>query len=158
MTRQSPHHRVIAKEPKALLADVSPTERVFVLLLRRWLDGPQGQSAIWSVLSREAGEARAHQFLQAFEGFLRAISAGQSRALSRHASCCALLGDDEALLAGMVEAAGRGDQKTAAAKAVPILRETSRPAAVSRAKTLGLLIDTLDCHPVTGTWARATLH
>ncbi|HET7410800.1 MAG TPA: hypothetical protein VFJ13_11430, partial [Paracoccaceae bacterium] len=126
--------------------------------LRRWLDGPCGQAEVWNGLAGALGAGPATRFLKAFERFLREIAGSAGRKLERHATPCPCLGDDEALLAGMVRAAGQGDSDTARALASGIVRETELVAVVEAAARLGQLMDNVGGGPVTGVEARATLH
>lgn len=142
----------------AWLADAHPGDRLFVLSLRRWLDGPSGQAYVWNGLARALGAGAATGFLKAFERLLRAIARSTGRKLERHATSCPCIGDDEALLAGMVRAAGQGDSVTAHALAAEIVRENELVAVVEAAARLGRLMDNVGGGPVTGVEARVTLH
>jgi hypothetical protein len=140
------------------LAEAGPAAQVFVVSLRRWLDGPEGQAQVWNGLACELGPSRARALLVAFEAFLGALGAALSRRLSRHAAHCPCLGEDEALLAGLVQAAGRGDRETAASRAASIVREADLVVVVERAACLGQLLDAATSEPLSGREARARLH
>ncbi|MEL6769155.1 MAG: hypothetical protein AAFP17_18395, partial [Pseudomonadota bacterium] len=89
----------IDRRRKAWLAETRPADQLFIVTLRRWLDGPEGQQAVWNGLAGEVGPHPARRILQAFEAFLAALSRGLMRPITRHPACCACVGADELLLA-----------------------------------------------------------
>lgn len=137
------------------LAEAHPTDRLFIASLRRWLDGPGGQAEVWSGLAGSLGAGAATRLLGAFEALLRQVAGAARRKLQRHATNCPCIGEDEALLAGMVRAAGRGDTESAHALAAQIVRETDLLAVLESAARLGQLMDNIGGGPVTGAEARA---
>ncbi|MBY8976868.1 hypothetical protein KHP62_13700 [Rhodobacteraceae bacterium NNCM2] len=124
----------------AWLHDASKDERFFVLTVRRWLDGPAGQEELWNSMAREIGGTSARRFFQTFEDYLGAVADGASRRLSRHAACCPCLGDDEALLAGVVGEAGRGKLDSALSLAAEFVHDHALETVVGAAAELGALI------------------
>ncbi|MEM7530001.1 MAG: hypothetical protein AAF416_20475 [Pseudomonadota bacterium] len=148
----------IDRRRKAWLAETRPADQLLILTLRRWLDGPDGQEAVWNGLAREIGAVPARRLLKTFECFLIALSRGVRRTLTRHAACCPCVGADELLLADMVRAAGRGDHETAGARAAEVVRVADRAIVLERAEKLGLLLDDMGLDPVSGVEARARLH
>ncbi|MEL6483035.1 MAG: hypothetical protein AAFQ75_16425, partial [Pseudomonadota bacterium] len=142
----------------AWLAETRPADQLFIVTLRRWLDGPEGQQAVWNGLAGEVGPHPARRILQAFERFLVALSHGLVRPITRHPACCACVGADELLLADIVRAAGRGDHETAASRSAEVVRAADRAIVAERAEKLGLLIDDIGLDPVSGLEARARLH
>ena len=158
MIRPKNHMATIVPREGAWLADAHPTDRLFVVSLRRWLDGPCGQAEVWNGLAGSLRPSRATTLPKAFERLLREVTVSAGRRLQRHATACPCLGEDEALLAGMVRAAGRGDAETARAMATRIVREADRLAVVEAAARLGRLMDNVGGDPVSGVEARVTLH
>lgn len=146
----------------ARLSDAHPNDQLFVASLRRWLDGPCGQAEVWNGLASSRGAGRASALLKAFEALLRAIAVpaavSAGRRLQRHGTHCPCLGEDEALLAGMVRAAGRGDTESARAMAAGIARESDLLVVVEAAARLGQLMDNIGADPVSGAEARTRLH
>jgi len=142
----------------AWLADAHPDDQLFITFLRRWLDGPCGQAEIWNALAVSLDRVRAVDVLRAFEQLLRQVAIAARRKLERHGSACPCLGEDEALLAGMVRAAGRGDTETAWAIAAGMLHEPELPAVIEAAMRLGQLMDGLGAGSVQASGSRITLH
>ncbi|MEM6944630.1 MAG: hypothetical protein AAF416_12565 [Pseudomonadota bacterium] len=126
---------------KSWLAEAGPGDQILVVTLRRWLEGPDGQQAVWIGLSGEIGELSAETLLQALEDFLYALSHGLNRQLTRHSAYCPCLGEDEMLLADVVRAAGRGDHDTAAARAAEVVRSCELAPILEHAARLGILLD-----------------
>ncbi|MEM9761198.1 MAG: hypothetical protein AAF968_01580 [Pseudomonadota bacterium] len=143
---------------KSWLAETRPADQLFIVVLRRWLDGPEGQQAVWNGLAEEVGPHPARRILRAFEAFLAALSLGLVRPITRHPACCSCVGADELLLADMVRAAGQGDHETAASRSAEVVRAADRAIVIERAERLGLLIDDIGLDPVSGLEARARLH
>ena len=119
------------------LADAHPADRLFVLNLRRWLDGPHGQAEVWNDLAVSLSSAPATRVLKSFEAFLRTIAVALHRRLERHAANCPCIGGDEATLAFIVRSAGRGDRETARSIAAEIVREADLLAVIEAAARLG---------------------
>ncbi|MEM7506745.1 MAG: hypothetical protein AAF415_08355 [Pseudomonadota bacterium] len=133
-----------------VLRDLGRLDRLFVLTLRNWLDGTDGQVKVWNGLATQLGAERARRILRAFEAFLDAIAVGQKRCISRHATCCPCLGADEALLADLVRDAAEGDAGSAATRAAGIVIDTHLLEVLRNAETLGLLLREIDgCDPAT---------
>ena len=158
MIRRKPRIGVRPQNGSALLSDAHPGDRLFVVSLRRWLDGPCGQAEVWNGLAATLGAGPASRLLNAFERFLREIAGSAGRRIDRHATKCPCLGEDESLLAGIVRAAGRGDVDTARALAAGFVRETELVAVVEAAARLGQQMDNIGHGPVTGVEARVMLH
>lgn len=140
------------------LADAEPGDRLFVLSLRRWLDGPCGQAEVWNGFAESLGPGPASRLLNAFEGFLRDIAGALDRRLQRHATTCPCLGADEARLAAIVRSAGRGDPESARAIAAGIVREADLLLVIESAARLGQLMDNVGADPVCRTEAQSRLH
>lgn len=140
------------------LSEARDADQLFVLSLRRWLEGPDSQQVIWNELARTLGPSRARQVLQAFESYLGALADRVTRKLVRHSTPCPCLGNDEALLAGIVRDAGRGDRESALAGAAEIVRDADLVVIVERAAVLGMLLDDISTDAVSGREARARLH
>lgn len=145
------------EERAGWLADADPVEQGFVLMLRSWLDGPQGQAALWDALVRSAGVAGARRILGCFEQLIDALARGALRPFRRHATRCPCLGADEAALSGMVRAAARGRRAAAEAHVRGLLREADLVEIVERAARLGMQLDEAGAYPATAREAR-TLH
>jgi hypothetical protein len=140
------------------LADAHPADRLFVLNLRRWLDGRHGQAEVWNDLAVHLGSGRAAGVLKSFEAFLRTIAVALHRRLERHAANCPCIGGDEATLAFIVRSAGRGDRDTARSIAAEIVREADLLAVIEAAARLGRMMDNIGADPVCGVEARQRLH
>ena len=121
-------------QPVAHAGDLAPDERRLLRLFRRWLSGYEAQRAAWADLCEHHGDAGARAALAAFEAWLSAVADGATRRLQRHHLPCPCVGRDEALLTGLVSAAGRGDAETARALALEIVR----PDAASFVGSVGL--------------------
>ncbi len=119
------------------LAARDHADRLFIVTLRLWLQGPERQAEAWSGLSGALGAQQARAALRALEGFLEAMAHGARGAIWRHAPCCKRLGRDEALMADAVAAAARGDLGQAAALLAPLTHAQARPALVGTAEQLG---------------------
>jgi hypothetical protein len=120
----------------ALAAD----ERRFLTLFRLWLSGQPGQAEAWRSLTQTLPPAEARALLGAFDAWLGAMAESARRRLTRRCPGCPQLGRDEALLTGMVSAAGRGDPETAEALAREVARPALAPALVCHARALGLAL------------------
>ncbi|MEM9013337.1 MAG: hypothetical protein AAGE18_19120 [Pseudomonadota bacterium] len=142
----------------AWLAETRPADQVFIVSLRRWLEGPGGQRAVWLGLASELGQHQAHEVLAALEAFLAALAMGLRRQLLRHAAHCPCLGEDEALLAEIVRHAARGDRETALCRAAEVVREPDLIVTVERAARLGSLFEDLAVSPPTPANTSVTLH
>lgn len=140
------------------LADAHPDERLFILWMRRWLDGPCGQAEIWNGMAASLGRARAAHVLRAFEQLLREVATSARRKLNRHGTACPCLGEDEAMLASMVRAAGRGDTETSYAIAAEIMHEAKLSDVVQAATGLGQLMRDLGREPAHTHEVRPTIH
>lgn len=145
-------------EKASWLSESREADQLFVLSLRRWLDGPHGQRTIWNDLARTLGPCRARHLLDAFESYLGALADCVTRRLVRHSTPCPCLGEDEALLAGIVRDAGRGDRESALAGAAEIVRDADLVVIVERAAVLGMLLDDISTDAVSGPEARARLN
>lgn len=145
-------------EREGWLADAHPADRLFVVSLRRWLDGPGGQAEVWNDLAVSLGSAPATRLLKAFEGFLGAVAVALDRRLERHATRCPCIAGDEATLAVIVRSAGQGDRDTARSIAAEIVREADLIAVIEAAARLGRLMDSFGAVPVRGKEVRARLH
>jgi hypothetical protein len=110
------------------LAALAPAEARFVIALRLWLDGAQGQAAVWSGFSTALGTRRGRTALAAFEAMLSIAAEGAQGALWRRPSGCPRLSRDEAAFAAVIRCAGAGDLPGAVAMAHVV----TRPQAAAR--------------------------
>lgn len=108
-------------------------ERLLLLAVRRWADGPEGMAEVWTGFAREMGPAAGRGALRAVERLLGEIAAGVARPLYRHDTACPCLGRDEAVMLGLVRHAGAGDMFQATVHATALVREDHVPAAVAAA-------------------------
>ncbi|MEM1384495.1 MAG: hypothetical protein AAF713_11190 [Pseudomonadota bacterium] len=129
-----------------------------ILCIRRWLDGSEGQAAVWAGLTSQLGSTMARRFLRALEGYLWAVLASATRKLLRYETKCPCLGDDEALLSGIVSDITQGDRAGAINRAAEIVREADMVVIMERATQLGAVLEEIGAEPVSGAEPGALLH
>lgn len=90
------------------LASAQPTVRLYVWMLRRWLDGVCGQQAMWNHFAAASDPRSGHIAMGLFEAHMSALAKHARRKLYRHGSECSCLGADEAALAAVIDRAQAG--------------------------------------------------
>lgn len=90
------------------LAAAPPTVRLYVWMLRRWLDGVCGHQAMWNHFAAASDPRSGHIAMGLFEAHMTALTKHARRKLYRHGSECSCLGADEAALAAVIERADAG--------------------------------------------------
>lgn len=103
-------HQDIPNGARAIgaLATAEPTIRLYVWMLRRWLDGVCGQQAVWNQFASVSGPQDGHSVMGLFEAHMSAVTRHARRKIYRHGSDCTCLGADEAALAEIVGRAEAG--------------------------------------------------
>ena len=91
------------------LTDIAPWEAELILSMRFWMDGPEGQAAVWNGFARTLGATEGRVALRGFERLLSDLCTFARRPLVRHGPGCTCIGSDEALLQTLVREAARGD-------------------------------------------------
>ncbi|MGR3273442.1 hypothetical protein DU478_17065 [Thalassococcus profundi] len=95
------------------LTDIAPWEAELILSMRFWMDGPEGQAAVWNGFARTLGATEGRVALRGFERLLSDLCTFARRPLVRHGPGCTCIGSDEALLQTLVREAARGDHAEA---------------------------------------------
>lgn len=104
------------------LSEADDLVRLYVWMLRRWLDGVCGQQAIWNRVAAATGPADGHAVMGLFEAQMSAVTKHARRKLYRHGSDCTCIGADEGALAAIVDEARDGPTTEAYQAAGRIVR------------------------------------
>jgi len=96
------------------LTTIPEWEAEFILSLRFWMDGPEGQAKVWNSFARCFGAVEGRCQLRLFEGMLGRLCSNCRRPLVRHGLGCTCIGSDEAVVLTLVREAARGDIAEAA--------------------------------------------
>ena len=127
-------------DPVLPCAALAPDERRLLRLLRLSLSDWEGRRAAWDETWETLGETPGAALLGAFEAWLEALAEGARRGLWRHRPESGWVGRDEALLTGLVSAAGRGDAEAARALAEEVVTPAAALALLQHARALGLAL------------------
>lgn len=122
------------------------TERLFIWMLRRWLDSVCGQQAVWNALAATAGRQSGHAALALFEAYLVAIAKHVRRQIYRHSTACDCVGADERAMAQLVCKAGSGDLDEAYSLAGQLVLEAGLFETVETAAQLGRVLNPISAH------------
>lgn len=120
--------------------EAAPQIRLFVWVLRRWLDGACGQQAVWNHFAEKLGTQKAHLATGAIEQLMCEIAVCNRRGLHRHEATCSCVGADEQTLARIVAAAGSGEFTIAYADACSVAAQEGAGRIVGAAAKLGRLL------------------
>ncbi|MDV4144955.1 hypothetical protein [Shimia sp. FJ5] len=124
-------HTVIAQRGArrvGILADLSPVEQLAVSCLRIWSLDPASQTRLLAILAHGLGAVRARAALEVMNEMMHIASRYGRRPFIRHAPDCDCLGADEAVFAGLIEAALDDDPDEAGLFAALVVRpDVARP-------------------------------
>ncbi len=122
------------------------SERLFIWMLRRWLDSVCGQQAVWNALAAKAGRQSGHAALALFEAYLVAISKHVRRQVYRHSTACDCVGADERAKAQQGCKAGYGGLDEAYTQAGQHGLAAGRFETVETAAQLGRVLNPISAH------------
>lgn len=120
--------------------DAPPLSRLFIWVLRRWMEGACGQQAVWNHFAEKLGPVEGHRAMGAFEDLIRILAARHLRVLHRHQASCSCVGADEQVLARMVTSAGAGQMTVALADATVLVEPSGTSDVLYAAAVLGRVL------------------
>ena len=123
--------------PVGILAELPAVEKVAILLLRHWCDGPEGQARVVDDFTMTFGTPRADHELHCFASLMQIVLSGGSRPLMRHGVDCGCFGGDESAFAQMMAAVAAGEREDALIFALALMTPAAAFTAIAAAEPVG---------------------